>query len=154
MGSLCCARCLTVEPSVFVVYIQDGTCDNTDTPYNLTVVSRLLCTSGNDNVDGFMWASLTAFSSNLVSINGESIMGGSILEGVLVATFGDHLTATFVSFGKSSMAAWRQEGAGPPYVAEDRDLDPWSWPPIPLLGDLLIANHHSPLSLFHSLILG
>ena len=111
----------------FVVDIQDGTCDNTDTHYNITVVARLFFTSDNDNIDGFIWARLAAFSPNLVSINGESIMEGPILDGVLVATFGDHLTATFGSFGKSPMAAWRQEGAGPPYVADDRNLDPLSW---------------------------
>ena len=60
------------------------------------------------------------------------------MEGILVATFGDHLTATFGSFVKSSIAEWRQEGAGPPFVAEDRDLDPWSWSPLPVLGELYL----------------
>ena len=125
----------------FVVDIQEGNCENTKTPYNLTIVVRLLFTGEEDTIVGLMWARITAFSSNLVTISGESIMEGTILEGILVATFGEHLTATFGSFEKSSIAAWRQEGAGPPFVAEERDLDPWTWSPIPLLGDLLISNH-------------
>ena len=118
----------------YVVDIQDGSCDNTDSPFNLTIVARLLFTSDEKNDRGYIWTRVTAFSSNCLTIAGDPLMEGSVVEGILVATFGDHLTATFGSFVKSSIAEWRQEGAGPPFVAEDRDLDPWSWSPLPVLG--------------------
>lgn len=122
----------------FVVDIQEGSSANTNTPYNLTVVVRLLFSGENDTIVGLMWARITAFSSNLLTISGENIQEGTILEGILVATYGDLLTATFGTFEKASIEKWRQEGAGPPFIAEDRDMDPWTWSPIPTLGDLLL----------------
>ena len=132
----------------FVVDIQDGKCDNTDSPFNFTVVVRLLFTSDKDGHEGFMWARIQAFSSNILTTSGEPIMEGTILEGILVATFGEKLTATFGTFTKSSVQEWRQEGAGPPYVAEDRDLDPWTWSPIPVLGNTIISNLRPPFFFF------
>ena len=129
----------------FVVDIQDGKCDNTDSPFNFTVVVRLLFTSDKDGHEGFTWARIQAFSPNILTTSGEPIMEGTILEGILVATFGEKLTATFGTFAKSSVQEWRQEGAGPPYVAEDRDLDPWTWSPIPVLGNTIISNLRPPL---------
>ena len=117
----------------YVVDIQEGKCDNTSTPFNFTVVTRLLFTS-EDGSPGYAWARVQAFSSNFVTINGEEILEGTIAEGILTATYGSHLTATFGSLIKSSISEWRLNGAGPPFCAEDNDLDPWSWSPLPILG--------------------
>ena len=35
---------------------------------------------------------------------------------------------------KSSVAEWRQNGAWPPFAADDVALDPRSWSPLPALG--------------------
>ena len=106
----------------FVVDIQDGKCDNTDSPFNFTVIVRILFTSETEPTEGYIWARITAFSSNLLTTSGEPIMEGAILEGVLVATFGTLMTATFGSFITSSVDKWRRNGAGPSFVAEDDDL--------------------------------
>ena len=112
----------------YVVDIQDGKCDNTSTPFNFTVATRLLFTS-DDGSSGLVWARVQAFSSNFVTVSGESILEGTIDEGILKATYGSHLAATFGSLVKSSISEWRLDGDGPPFRAEDDDLGPWSWPP-------------------------
>ena len=117
----------------YVVDIQEGKSDNTSTPFNFTVVTRLLFPS-DDGSSGVVWARVQAFSSNFVTLEGEAILEGTIVEGILTATYGTHLTATFGSLIKSSVSEWRLNGAGPPFCAEDTDLDPWSWSPLPTLG--------------------
>ena len=87
-----------------------------------------------------MWARVQAFSSNFVTLSGEEILEGTVVEGILTATYGKHMAATFGSILKSSVGEWRANGAGPSCVAEDLDLDPWSWSPLPALGGSGFAN--------------
>ena len=103
-------------------------------PFNFKAVSRLLFTSDNDGLRGYAWASVSASPSNFVTSTCDSILDGTIVEGIRGATFGEsHLTAAFGSLVKSSVAEWRQEGDGHPFAADDRDLDPWSRPPLPVI---------------------
>ena len=124
----------------YVVGIQGGKCDNADSPFNFAVVVRILFTSDKGGRECFVWARITAFSSNILTTSGDAIMEGTILGDILVGTFGTLLIATFGTFSKASVSEWRQEGSGPPYVAEDRDLGPRTWSPIPVIGNLLISN--------------
>ena len=117
----------------YVVDILEGGFDNTDTPSNFTAVARLLFTSA-DGSPGCAWARVQALSSNFATISGEAIIDGEVADGILVETYGAHLTATFGSLRKSSLFGRRQNGAGPPRAAEGLDLDPWSRPPLPELG--------------------
>ena len=59
----------------YVADIQEGRCDNTDTPFNFTAVARILFTP-DGGASGYAWSRVQEFSSKFVTLSGEAILDG------------------------------------------------------------------------------
>ena len=63
------------------------------------------------------------------------MMEWSVVCGILTATYGDHLAATYDTWRKETLAARRQEGAGPTVYTSEVGPDQWSRGAAPTLGE-------------------
>lgn len=82
----------------------------------------------------YVWYQTFAYTSNILTIESITISDGVVIRGVLTATYGAHLPATFDTWGESSITEWSSEGLGHPVTNIDIELDPMGWIPAPMSG--------------------
>ena len=118
----------------YIADISKNNSDNTTTPYQLTVVARVVYLREGEREFSYVWARVPTFTSNCLTTSDVTLQEGTPVFGILMPTFGNFVNATFATWEVGTLSMWRAEGLGPPLQTSEIDLDPWSWAPLPSLG--------------------
>ena len=119
----------------YVVDISQHTSENTPTPYLFTVVARLAYLRGGETDFSSARARVPTYAPNFLTSEDAPIQERTPSFDIRLPTFGSYTDAAFATWETGSLAGWRNEGLRPAVFTSDVCLDPWSWAPLPSLGD-------------------
>ena len=112
-----------------------GNSENTANPYLLTAVVRIVCIRECESDSFFVRPRLPAYASNCLTAAGTSVMEGTPMTGVLMATFGDYLNASFGAWLPSALFRNGARRHRTPPLTSDVDMGNWSWAPLLTRGE-------------------
>ena len=108
---------------------------NTDTPFRFDVLVRINFQLPSEREWSCVWARAEAFASNCINLRGAEIQEGEIIEGVLTATYGTHLSAVFNTWKTSDLAKWKSDSIGPPLDNSNKEGNAQKYFPPPFESD-------------------
>ena len=108
---------------------------NTRTCYRFSIMEQIVYyRDGEFKEESFLRCETVAFSTNCLTTEPTAALMGSLVMGILVPTFGTHLTAPMKSRALVSWDGWQSSGLGGTPHPRNADLGPGAAEHLPVLG--------------------